>query len=183
MKKKQLHKKRVFFDWKYFPTENRRAYAWACILFWSVLMYFFFQRYVVGVGIVTGRSMLPNLRENEYYLVNKYIYHFTPPQRGDIVILRVTTYAEDIYVKRVIGLAGETLQIRRGQVYVNGQPLDEPYVSGKTFPDVGPIRIEEGTYFVLGDNRPDSQDSRQFGAVPLKQIEGKIKPGEWFPFR
>ena len=175
--------KRRFFDWRYVTFERRRAYTWACILFWSILMYFFFRQYVVSVGIVTDRSMLPTLQQEGYFLINKYIYHVSRPHRGDIVVLRQYHYAPDYYVKRVIGLSGEMLRITGGSVYINGQRLVEPYAVGKTFPDVGPLVIEKDTYFVMGDNRSDSQDSRHFGAVPLKNIDGKIKPGELFPFR
>ena len=129
-------KRRVPFDWHFVPVESRRAYSLACILFWSILLYFGCQRYVVSLGVVAERSMLPTLTEESYFLVNKYIYYFVRPMRGDIIVLRSKTYEE--YVKRVIALEGETLLIAGGHVYVNGQVLPEPYVVGKTFPDWGP---------------------------------------------
>ncbi len=176
-------KKRAFWDWRYVPMEQRRLYTWACILFWSILMTFFVQRCVIGVGIVTDRSMLPTLQENSIYLINKYLYHFTRPKRGDIVVLRKFPFAPDPYVKRAIGLEGETIQIKNGEVYINGERLNEPYAVGRTYPNLGPYTMEKGNYFVLGDNRLDSMDSRHFGTVPLHRIEGKIQPDEWFPFR
>ncbi len=176
-------KKRVFFDWRYVKSEGRRSYRLAFILFWSILMFLIFQRYVVGVGIITDLSMFPTLPEGSYFLINKYIYHLTRPKRGDIVVLRRDDYVSEQYVKRVVGLAGETLLIKSGQVYINGYGLTEPYAVGETYPDLGPYTIGKDAYFVFGDNRKVSEDSRHFGTVPLRNIEGKIKPGELFPFR
>jgi signal peptidase I len=125
--------------------------------------------------------MHPTLPEGAYYMVNKYIYYFVSPKRGDIVVFRRDGPASQEYVKRVIGLPGETLAIQGGDVYVNGRRLDEPYAFGRSHPDVGLHTIEKDVYFVLGDNRPMSEDSREFGAVPLTDIMGKIKPDEFFP--
>lgn len=175
-------RRRAFVDWRYIPTESRRAYRMALILFWSVLLAFLIHRYALGVGIVTDVSMRPTLREGNYFLINKYIYRFTPPQRGDVVVVEMERAGLDPYVKRVVGLEREILLIRGGQVFINGQPLVEPYARGPTTPALGPHRIPRGHYFVLGDNRPGSYDSRRFGNVPRRRIVGKIKPGEWFPF-
>jgi signal peptidase I len=163
--------------------ERRRANRLAFILFWSVLMYFFFKACVVSVGIVNDISMHPTMPEGGYYLINRYIYYFVPPERGDIVVLRGSNYGPDEIVKRVIGLPGEAVTIRSGQVYVNGRRLDEPYAVGATYPDLGPNPIGKDAYFVLGDNRLVSDDSRHFGAVALKDIRGKIQANVLFPFR
>jgi signal peptidase I len=84
--------------------------------------------------------------------------------------------------KRIIGLPGETVLIESGDVYVDGHRLDEPYAVGKTYPDRDPHTVAEGTYYILADNRTVMEDSREFGPIPLKMIEGKMKPGELFPF-
>lgn len=175
--------RRGFLNWRFVWTEKRRVNRLAFIFFWSILMYFFIKAYVVSVGIVVDISMVPTLPEGGYYLVNRYIYHFTPPERGEIVVLRTNADAPQDYVKRVIALAGETITIKSGHVYIDGRRLVEPYALGSTFPDFGPYRIENDAYFVLGDNRRVSEDSRHFGPVPLKNIKGKIKPNELFPFR
>lgn len=174
--------RRVFFDWRYVKGERRRAYRLAFLLFWSVLLYFVFARYVIGLGIVTDISMLPTLRAGDYFLINQYAYQLHPPARGDIVVLRRSQFDSDQYVKRVIGLPGETLRLAGGRVFLNGRRLEEPYAMGWTGPALGPIHLAPQTYFVLGDNREQSEDSRQFGAIPRAGIEGKIKPGEWFPW-
>lgn len=175
-------RRRAFFDWRYVPIESRRAYRMACVLFLSVLMYFVFQRHVVSLSVIEDRSMLPTLSEGEYFLVNKYIYYLSRPKRGDVVALRYMPGMDAWYVKRVIGLAGETLLIRGGQVYLNGTRLQEPYAVGPTWPDMGLIVIAEGHCFLMGDNRLASVDSRAFGAVPVSAIEGKLAPGQLFPF-
>jgi signal peptidase I len=175
--------RRRFFNLRFLWIERRRSNRLAFVLFWSIIMYFFFKTFVVSVGIVEDISMHPTLPEGGYYLVNKYIYYFTPPDRGDIVVFQGDKDAPKDLVKRVIGLPGETIHIRFGHVYINGRALDEPYALGNTYPDLRPHLIEDGVYFVLGDNRPVSNDSRHFGAVPGKNIEGKIRPNELFPFR
>ncbi len=177
---KPRKKKRALFNPRYVPIEARKANIWALIIVLSILMFLFFQRFVVALGIVTDRSMLPTLLEGNTFLVNKYIVHFRPPQRGEIVVLRPQRLAEEQYVKRVIALPGETISIQGGKVLIDGRPLLEPYARGESYPDLPPKTLAEGFYFVMGDNRPESQDSRHFGAVPKDQIEGKIKPGQWF---
>ena len=174
--------RRGFFNWRFLWIERRRSNRLAFILFWSILMYFFVKTFVVSVGIIEDISMDPTLPEGGYYLVNHYIYHVVRPERGDIVVFQATESPPEL-VKRVIGLPGETIRIRSGHVYVNSRLLDEPYAVGGTYPDLGPHRIEDGVYFVLGDNRMVSNDSRHFGAVPLKNIRGKMAPGVLFPFR
>ena len=126
--------------------------------------------------------MFPTLRDGDHFLVNKYLYRIAHPRRGDIVVLRPRDEAEDQYVKRVVGLPGDTLHITGGFVYVNNQRLEEPYAVGRTWPDRHPLLIPPETYYVLGDNRGQSEDSRRFGPVPRRHLTGKIQPGEWFPF-
>jgi signal peptidase I len=176
---------RGFFDWRYVRglKERRRHNRLAFILFWSILMSYFTQGYVVTSGILIDRSMQPTLVKEGYYLINKYIYYFVNPERGDIVVFRRPPVASMGYVKRIVGLPGETLLIKSGEVYIDGRRLEEPYANGKTHPDLAPHSIAEGTYYVLGDNRWVREDSREFGPVPLKKIEGKIAPDKLFSFR
>jgi signal peptidase I len=155
----------------------------AFILFWSILMFYFFQAHVVSLGVVADISMYPTLPEGGYVVVNRYIYYFVAPERGEIVVFRRNGDASEEYVKRVIGLPGETLEIKDGQVYVDGRRLVEPYATGASDPDVPPHVIPKDAYFVVGDNRPMSEDSRAYGAVPLKDIRGKIRPEVLFPLR
>ena len=183
MPDKREWKKRALFNPCYIGAERRKSRNWVFILFGSVVLTVFIQNNVISGGIIVDKSMYPTLKEGEYYLINKYIYHFARPKRGDIVVLFPWKYASEEYVKRVIGLEGETLLIRNGAVYINGQAVSEPYAIGKTGPDMDPFEIPKGKYFVMGDNRANSMDSRAFGAVEIGNIEGKIKPGEIFPLR
>lgn len=181
----RTEERRVFFDWHYVRglREQRRHYRLAFILFWSILIGYLVQVYVVTVGLVIDKSMHPTLAKEGYYLVNKYVYHLVTPKRGDIVVFKRTSDAAVLDAKRVIGLPGETVQIKSGDVYIDGQRLQEQYVVGKTHPDLAPLSIAEGTYYVLGDSRWVREDSRDFGPLPLKKIEGKIAPDKLFPFR
>ncbi|MEE9171498.1 MAG: signal peptidase I [candidate division NC10 bacterium] len=174
---------RKFFDWRYVRKERRRPYRMAFILFWGILMYFASKDYIVSLEYIADHSMQPTVRKDAYYLVNRYIYNFADPERGDIVVLQRGSYGSAEEVKRVIGLPGDTVQIKSGAVYINGDRLDEPYASGPTFPDYGPNTMGEDAYFVLTDHRGVREDSRDYGPVPVKMIEGKIKPGDLFPFR
>jgi signal peptidase I len=118
-----------------------------------------------------------------YYLVNRYVYHFSEPGRGDIVVLDRGDYSSDEEIKRVVGLPGETVQITSGAVYINGRRLDEPYVLGATYPNYGPNTMGKDAYFVLGDNRRAGDDSREYGPVRFTMIEGKIRPDVLFPLK
>ena len=174
--------KRKFFDFRYVRAESRRSYRLAFILFWSLLLFFTCQHVIICLGVVQDRSMLPQLSDGSTFLVNKYIYHLTAPKRGDIVVLARNLYMEGQYVKRIVGMPEEMLWIHNGRVYINGRLLQEPYTLGDTLPDFGPMRIGEDHYYVLGDNRMVSEDSRHFGCVSRRNIEGKIRPGQLFSF-
>ncbi|MFB3145437.1 MAG: signal peptidase I [Candidatus Methylomirabilales bacterium] len=174
---------RKFFDFRYVRKEKRRPYRMAFVLFWGIMMYFVSKAYIVSIEYVENHNMRPTVHKGGYYLTNRYIYHFTSPERGDIVVLRRGDYSSTEEVKRVIGLPGETVLIKSGEVHINGRRLDEPYILGATYPDSGPYLVEKDAYFVLSDNRGVREDSRDYGTVPSKVIRGKIKPDVLFPFR
>ncbi len=173
-------KSRKLFDSRFVRHESRRSYRLAFILFWSLLLFFVFQHTVICLGLVQDKSMLPQLTDGDTFLVNKYVYHFTAPQRADVVVLARNVYMEGQYVKRIVGLPGETVRIHNGRVYINEQLLSEPYTLGDTLPNFESLRLGEDEYFVLGDNRMVSEDSRHFGCVRRRNIEGKIRPGQLF---
>lgn len=175
-------RRRALFDPHLVRTESRRSYRLAFILFWSILLTFLFQRYVISLGIITDRSMSPTLRDGEHVLVNKYIYRLTRPKRGEVVVLRRAAFETEEYVKRVVGLSGEKIAIRSGVIYINGRRLEEPYAVGETYPDQPPRHLGPREYFVLGDNRLSSEDSRHFGEVRLDQLEGRVTPDRLFEF-
>lgn len=151
---------------------------------------------------VEGYSMQSTLDDGQYLLVNKLIYlrlstgiagrllakddaersepafAFHAPERGDIIVFRPPNTMGPDYVKRVIGVPGDVVTMRRGVVYVNGLAVPEPYITHQDRYTLDPIEVPEGSVFVLGDNRPVSEDSRGFGVVPWENIVGKA----WFSF-
>ncbi len=135
------------------------------------IIHFLFRTFYIPSG-----SMIPTLQVKDYILVNEFIYRFNEPKRGDVVVFRPPESAnagEKEFIKRIVGLPGETLSVQDGQVFINGEPLDEPYV--KNLPDyfLPPVKIPEDYYYMLGDNRPSSADSHVWGGVPRKNFIGK----------
>lgn len=173
--------RRTFFRWHFLWGERRRKNRiWALLLVLSIPAFLLCERYGVSAGRVTDVSMLPTLKPGGYFLVNKFIVRLAPIRCGDVVVIHPANHPRWYYVKRVIAVGGETLSISEGRVWVDGHVLEEPYLSGRTEPEMPPRRIPEGSYFLMGDNRMNSEDSRAFGPVPGKRIMGKIRPGQLF---
>jgi signal peptidase I len=135
-----------------------------------VIRFFLFEPFYIPSG-----SMEPTLQVQDKIIVNKLVYRFKEPARGDIIVFELPMLEPDLdYIKRVIGLPGETLEIKDSTVYINGQPLEEDYLpSDLRFMDFGPITIPDDSYFMLGDNRNNSQDSRIWGTLSKDHIIGK----------
>jgi len=130
---------------------------------------------------VEGTSMMPMLEDQERIFVNKFVYRLEPIERGDIVVFRYPRDPSKSYIKRVVGTAGDHIRIDGGLVYVNGEALDEQYVpaeyaDSRSYPE---IVVPAHSYFVLGDHRSMSQDSREFGPVNQSLIYGKAVFGYW----
>ena len=130
---------------------------------------------------VEGTSMNPLLSDQERIFINKFIYHFAPIDRGDVVVFWYPLDRSKSFIKRIVGLPGETIEIRSGEVYVNGKELQDQfvppsYLDGSTY---GPIEITQDEYFVMGDHRDSSNDSRVFGPVPRQYIYGKAVFAYW----
>lgn len=119
-------------------------------------------------------------------LANKFIYRFTEPGRGQVIVFESVEDDKNLLANRVVGVAGDTIQLRGGTVYVNGEPQKEPHVHAnpcvpyqpKTC-EFGPVRVRKGHIFVMGDNKANSCDSRFFGALPLESLEGKAFLSYW----
>ncbi len=130
---------------------------------------------------VEGTSMAPLLTDQERIFINKFVYRFEPIERGDVVVFWYPLDRSKSFIKRVVGLPGETVEVRQGRLYVNGKRLEEPYVppqftDGSTY---APVRVPAGEYFVMGDHRASSNDSRVFGPVPDRYIYGKAVFAYW----
>jgi signal peptidase I len=126
--------------------------------------------------------MAPTLEDQDRLIVNKFIYKIGEPRRGDIVMLYYPVNPEKSFVKRVIAEEGDSVRIVDGRVYVNDIPLNDDYIPAqfRSHDDWGPQMIPEGYYFVMGDHRNSSSDSRQWGFVPKKYIIGKVQL-RWWP--
>jgi len=130
---------------------------------------------------VEGTSMMPGLADQERIFINKFVYRFEAIECGDMVVFRYPVDPSKNYIKRIVGVPGDRVEIFRGAVFVNGERLHEPYVP-EQFRDersMSEIMVPEGTYFVLGDHRNLSSDSRDFGVVERKAIFGKAVFAYW----
>ncbi|WNS41661.1 signal peptidase I [Paenibacillus sp. MMS20-IR301] len=144
--------------------------------------------FVFNISTVVGQSMEPTLYEGERLVINKIALSFGKPGRGEIVVLHDPSTGpgrKEYLVKRVIGIPGDIVEVRGGQLYVNGKLTDEPYIDTPIQdPDFSGLTVQKGTYFVMGDNRHAgaSKDSRYFGAVAEESIVGKAAV-IWWPFK
>jgi signal peptidase I len=170
------------------PPESQRLrrvplnlVQWLVLLGLVCLSYFAFSRVGLQVVEVMGDSMAPTLHSTDHYLLKKWVYLFRAPERNEVVVISDPD-DHGFSVKRIVAMSGETVAIRDGKVFVNGQPLEEPYLPAGTLTlGKSPTGEQEfccGTneYFVLGDNRAVSVDSRTYGPVPRQNILGLILP-------
>ncbi len=155
--------------------------VWARDLLVSLAISAFIIIFLYQPVKVEGTSMMPGLEDQERIFVNKFVYRWEPIQRGDIVVFRYPRDTSKSYIKRVIGVAGDRVRIENGQVYVNDQAVDEDYVPSE-YADArsyAEIIVPGRSYFVLGDHRTMSNDSRDFGPVNERFIYGKAVFGYW----
>jgi signal peptidase I len=144
------------------------------------IRFFLFQPFVIQ-----GASMEPNFHEADYLIVDELSYRFRAPERGEVVVFKYPYDTSKRFIKRIIGLPGETIEIKNGQVIIvetNGQQmtLTEPYIpAGFVAPDMSSYQLGQGQYFVLGDNRPYSSDSQDWGELPFKNIIGRVQFRLW----
>ncbi len=127
----------------------------------------------LGSVRIEGQSMGPTQSDHQYMIVSWAAYWFSDPQRGDVITFQHPLEPERDLMKRVIGLPGEWVEVTHDMVYIDGEPLEEPYVYGENHPAYPRTLIPEGHYFVLGDNRSRSTDSRSWGMLPRENIGGK----------
>lgn len=173
--------------WRVFFSESFKLVR---DVFLIVVLFILAAVFIVQPVVVEGTSMLPHLQDGERLLVNKLIYYKIDSfewghiNRGDIVVFWYPNEPDKSYVKRVIGLPGETVEVTNGKVFVNGKELVEDYVRGEnnqTMVSFPPRKVDNHFYFVMGDNRDNSSDSRYWGVVPEKYIYGKAFFRYWKP--
>lgn len=144
------------------------------------------RTFVAEARYIPSESMLPTLEVNDRLIIDKLGYMFKEPRRGDVVVFKPTATLEkqnfkDAFIKRVIGLPGDTVQVKGGVVYVNDRPLKEQYIEEQPNYEYGPVTVPENQYLVLGDNRNNSYDSHYWGFVPRSNIIGQAVVRFW-PF-
>jgi signal peptidase I len=148
------------------------------LMVFSVGIYYGFNNLIMTSVVVQGKSMLPTLQEGDHCILDRWTYRRTNPKRGDLVVLRDPGH-QDFAVKRIVALPGESVRLLEGKVFVNKKPLPEPYLS-KNVQTLTPdgkdklIILGRGQYYVLGDNRMISEDSRFYGPVLRQRIVGLI---------
>lgn len=168
-------------------TKNE-LWEWVKALLIAFALAFLIRYFLFGSYIVDGPSMQPNFHTGERIIVNKILYDFRAPKRGEVIVFHATATKD--YIKRVIALPGETIRVQGDTVFINGQPLDEPYLkeaiekakqAGRTYNDYNlpETKVPEGTVFVMGDNRSDSTDSRMIGPVTFDNVVGRAEIVFW----
>jgi len=160
---------------------------WLCELIVALIVAVAIILFVYQPVKVEGTSMMPGLVDNERLFINKFVYKLgmSGVQRGDTVVFLFPQDPRRSYIKRVIGLPGDLVEMRRGHVWLNGRELDEPYVPEqyRDPSDMAPTRVPAGRYFVMGDHRSASNDSRAWGTLPAQAIYGKAVFVYWPPDR
>jgi signal peptidase I len=167
------------------PSEAARPAAkplwreWMETLVTTLLIFLMVETFIVQGFKVYGSCMEPNLYTGERLLGNKLVYHLHGIHRGDIVVFRPPHKPDTPFIKRVIGLPGESIAIRHNHVYINGVPLREPYLRFAWHDDRPAERIPPGMLYVMGDNRDNSSDSRSWGELPVRNVEAKAWLRYW----
>ena len=149
-----------------------------------VILIFFLLQTTIQSSVVVGRSMEPDLNDGQRLVINKVVYIFDEPQRGDVIVFNSPNNSRTDFIKRIIGLPGDTIEIKKGVVYVNGSKLSEPYIADPPSYTLQLHKVQENNYFVLGDNRNRSNDSHNGWTVPRQNVTGKAwlsiwPPSEW----
>ncbi|HKZ27625.1 MAG TPA: signal peptidase I [Rubrobacteraceae bacterium] len=149
------------------------------------LVFGFVRPFVLEAFRIPSESMVPTLLVGDRVFVNKFIYRFTEPERGDVVVFESVNGGEEDLIKRIVAVAGDEIEVRNGTLLVNGEEQEEPYLNENLpFDDsYGPPRVPEEHVFVMGDNRANSADSRVFGPLPVENIEGEAFMRFWPPSR
>jgi len=150
------------------------------------LVFLLIRPFIVQAFFIPSGSMEPTLEERDHILVNKFIYRFSEPKRGDIVVFKCPPQAdlqEKDYIKRLIGLPGDTIEVTDGVVYRNGKALRELYIKfpGEIDYEMPPVKVTKGEFFVMGDNRNNSNDSHKWGQLDRNRVLGKAMLTFW-PF-
>ncbi|KEO82896.1 signal peptidase I [Tumebacillus flagellatus] len=166
------------------PGKKRNeSWEWIKSLVIAFVLALIIRQFLFAIFMVDGQSMVPTLQDRERLVVNKLVYHLHKPEYNDIVVFKYPSDETKDFIKRVIGLPGDRIEVRDFKVFRNGQELDEPYIAEPTAPNGNVYTVPDGTIFVMGDNRNNSKDSRdpQVGYVKDQEIIGRAE-FVWWPF-
>jgi len=163
------------------PLSPREIRGWARDLAVALVLALVIIVFLYQPVKVEGTSMAPLLSDQERIFINKFVYRFEPIGRGDVIVFWYPLDRSKSFIKRVVGLPGESVEIRRGHLFVDAKEIDEPYVPPNFFDGTsyGPIHLGTQEFFVMGDHRDSSNDSRVFGPVPRGSIYGKAVFAYW----
>lgn len=150
---------------------------WVLSILIAAIIAFIIKGFLIDIIQVSGPSMLPNLRDRDRLVIEKVSLYTKNYERGEIVIFKPNNETNDIYIKRIIGLPGDKVEIKNGSVFVNDEKLDEDYLSADVLTSAQPndfdsLVVPENCLYVLGDNRTISEDSRYIGPVPMENVRG-----------
>ena len=158
---------------------------WIAVVVVAVVLAYCVNHFIIVNAIVPSSSMEKTIMTGDRVIGYRLAYSFSEPERGDIIIFKFPDDESKLYIKRLIGLPGETVEIKEGKVFVDGEALDEPYLTVTTEGTFGPYTVPEGHYFMLGDNRNNSADSRYWNNTYLarEKIVGKAVFKYWPGFK
>lgn len=164
------------------PTFKKELIEWIQTISIALIVAFLVRQFLFQPYRVQMGSMLPTLRENNLIIVNKLVYRYQIPSRGDVVVFRPPNNAGVFYIKRIIGLPGETVEVKEGKVFINNEEIKEDtYLKIETPGIFGPKKLQKGEFFVMGDHRNNSLDSREFGPIKFSAVSGKAVFVLWPP--
>ena len=156
------------------------------VIVFAVGIFFFIYLLIMRPHKISGQSMMPNFQDAEFLLTEKVTYYTRNPERGDVVVFMPPISTTDEFIKRVIGLPGEQIMIKNGHIYINDKLLNESYIDDNVITTGGPkleegqeFTVPNGQYFVMGDNRPNSSDSRYWGSITKKVMTGRAWISYW----
>jgi len=147
------------------------------LIFFVVLQTYFLQGFVIE-----GACMEPQLRSHEKIMVNKFVYRFSPPHVGDVVVFSFPLDPRKDFIKRMVGGPGDIIEVRDGYLYRNNKKIPEVFVKEYVFGSYGPIQVPRGKICVMGDNRNNSHDSRSWGLLDISRVKGRAEFKFWPPW-
>ncbi len=157
------------------PKNHKKDMSWTSFfIFLAAIL--LFRVFILEPHSVSGSSMDDTFKDNDYVLVDKITYRFAEPQKGDVIVFNPPAAAQnkDRFIKRIIATPGDTINITNGVTYINDKPIEEKFVIYTSMKDINTVKLKDNEYFVMGDNRYVSYDSRYWGPITKDEIQGRV---------